>query len=180
MQEIEVKYRVLDPTAIAEALALKGIRLSMAVEQDDQAFAPTGWEYGHSKVGVPFARLRTQDGRHLFTVKRPVDNEMSCVEHETEVADRDAMHAAIVAMGFYPTVRIRKTRRTAGVGEVSVCVDQVAGLGCFLEVEKLVGTGESGREVQRELDEFVQLLGIAVERTHETYDSLIRDLANAV
>lgn len=54
-------------------------------------------------VGVR-ARLRTEAGRHLFTVKVPGDNELSCEEHETEVADRDQMHAAVEAKGFTPTV----------------------------------------------------------------------------
>jgi len=62
---------------------------------------------------VPFARLRTVDGRHLFTVERPAENVLSCEEHETVIADRAQMHRAIVAMGFSPTVRIRKVRRCA-------------------------------------------------------------------
>src|SRR5258705_10342351 len=43
------------------------------------------------KVNVPFARLRTQDGRHLFTVKKPVDNEMACLEHAPHIVDREQM-----------------------------------------------------------------------------------------
>jgi hypothetical protein len=88
---------------------------------------------------VTFARLRTQGGRHLFTVKRPLDNEMACVEHETEVTDRVAMHQAVLAMGFVPTVRIVKVRRTAVIGDVVVCVDDV-------EAARVVpGDGEAGR-----------------------------------
>ncbi len=100
-----------------------------------------------SKVGVAFARLRTQDGRHLFTLKKPLDNEMACLEDETEVADRDEMHRAILAMGCHPTVRIVKTRRTATSDELSLCLDKVEHAGVFLEVEKVVGPGESGPEV---------------------------------
>lgn len=62
------------------------------VHQDDQAYAQYGWCYGMSKLGVAFARLRTQDDRHLFTLKRPTDNELACLEFETEVVDRDQMH----------------------------------------------------------------------------------------
>ena len=89
--------------------------------QDDQAYAVAGWRYGQSKLGVPFARLRTEAGRHVFTVKVPGDNELSCAEHETAVADRDEMHMAVVAMGFTPTVRIVKTVATAG-GATRLCV----------------------------------------------------------
>jgi adenylate cyclase class 2 len=127
-----------------------------------------------SKVVVAFARLRTQDGRHLFTVKRPVDNELACLEFETEVADRAQMHDAIVHMGFYPTMRIVKTRRAGRLGELSLCLDEVDHAGVFLEVEKVIGAGQSGTVVQAELDAFARSLGVELERTSETYDSLIR------
>jgi adenylate cyclase class 2 len=113
LREIEVKYRLGDLPALVRALADRGMVLSEPLRQDDQAYAERGWAYGQSKAGVTFARLRTQCVRHRFTVKRPLENEMACVEHETEVADRAAMHQAVLAMGFVPTVRIVKIRRTA-------------------------------------------------------------------
>jgi adenylate cyclase class 2 len=174
VQEVEVKYRVLDVEALTQALAARGVSLSPAVHQDDQAYAPVGWEYGQSKVNVPFARLRTQDGKHLFTVKKPLDNEMACLEHESEVADRGQMHAALTVMGFYPTVRIVKARRTGMVNDLSLCLDNVEEAGVFLEVEQLVAGGESGEAAQQRLDEFVRSLGVPLQRITETYDSLIR------
>ncbi|WBB93371.1 class IV adenylate cyclase [Verrucosispora sp. WMMC514] len=172
--EVEVKYRVVDLPALEMALAARGVVLSTPIVQDDQAYARVGWEYGQSKIGVPFARLRTQRGRHLLTVKTPVANEQSCVEHETEVADRDQMHAAIQQLGFYPTVRIRKARRTATVGRMSLCLDEVDGIGSFLEIERIVAAGEAGEEVQADLHRFAVALEVPLERTSATYDSLIR------
>jgi adenylate cyclase class 2 len=172
--EVEVKYRVGDLAALESVLASRGIALSAPVTQDDQAYAKIGWEYGQSKIGVPFARLRSELGRHLLTVKTPIVNEQSCVEHETEVADREQMHAAVQQMGFYPTVRIRKTRRTATVGSMSLCVDQVVGLGVFLEIERVVHRDEPGERVQAELDQFARSLHVPLERTSNTYDSLVR------
>jgi adenylate cyclase class 2 len=84
------------------------------------------------------------------------------------------MHRAILAMGFYPTVRIAKARRTAIVGDLSVCVDDVEGVGIFLEVERMVPEGVPGEAVQAGLAAFVAALGIRAERTEETYDSLVR------
>jgi adenylate cyclase class 2 len=172
--EVEVKYRIYDLDRLVQALADYGLTLSDPVRQDDQAYAEERWQYGMSKLGVAFARLRTQGGRHLFTLKKPRDNEMACLEHETEIADRDQMHDALTHMGFYPTVRIVKTRRTACVGDLSLCLDDVDHAGVFLEVEKMVGPSESASATQVELDGFVRSLGVEVERTHDTYDSLIR------
>jgi adenylate cyclase, class 2 len=84
------------------------------------------------------------------------------------------MHRAVVAMGFRPTVRIVKMRRTGTVGDLSVCVDELDGLGVFLEVERMVQDGAPGEAVQAELSRFVASLGIDAEQTGQTYDVLVR------
>jgi len=174
VQEIEVKYRVADLAALEDALAQRGALLSAPAHQDDQAYAEDGWTYADSKIGRLFARLRTQGGRHLFTVKRPVDNSMACLEHETLVADREQMHHAITLMGFHPTVRIVKTRRTATLRDMTICVDEVQHAGVFVEIERSVSGQEFGTAVQAELDAFARGLGVALERMTDTYDSLVR------
>jgi adenylate cyclase class 2 len=179
-REIEVKYRVPDAAGLVDVLKARGIVLGEPEIQDDQAYAPNGWSYGDSKLGVPFVRLRTVDGQHTFTLKRPAENALSCDEYETVVADYGQMHQAILAMGFYPTVRIVKVRRTAVLGELSLCLDEVRGLGVFLELERMVPPSMSGEVVQSELAAFVEALGVEAERTEQTYDSLVRSaLASA-
>lgn len=174
MREVEVKYRIADLGSVLLALESRGVEMSEPVVQDDQAYAPVGWEYGDSREGVPFARLRTSAGRHVFTVKRPAGNVMSCEEHETVVADRDRMHGAVVAMGFWPTVRIQKVRRTASIGDVALCVDEVDGAGVFVELERLVGDDRPGGQVQAELARLAGSLGIEGEPVEQTYDTLVR------
>ena len=88
--------------------------------------------------------------------------------------------AAIREMGFYPTVRIVKARRTAELDDLSLCLDEVEGLGAFLEIERMVAAPVPGELVQAELAEFVAGLGIEAERTEETYDSLVRSAQLAV
>lgn len=175
VREVEVKYRVTDPAEVQTALWRgHGVVLGASVRQDDQAYAPAGWSYGDPRQGVPFARLRSVDGRHTFTVKRPADNVLSCLEVETEVADREAMHQAVLAMGYRATVRITKTRRTTVVGETTVCLDEVDELGGFLEMERRVPDSERGERVQDQLAAFVAQLGVDAVRTCETYDTLVR------
>ena len=176
MREVEVKYRVRDLGALLEALEMRGIELGEPFCQDDQAYAPHGWAYGDDRCGVPFARLRTVHDRHVFTLKRPAENVLSCEEHETTVADRDQMHRAVVAMGFRPTVRIVKMRRTGSLADMALCVDELDGLGVFLEVERMVPNGVPGEAVQAELSRFVASLGIDAEQISQTYDVLVRGL----
>ena len=104
----------------------------------------------------------------------PAENVLSCEEHETAVADRDQMHHAIMAMGFRPTVRILKVRRTATLSDLVLCVDELDGIGVFVEVERMVPDDVSGEAVQAELARFVTSLGIEAERSAQTYDALVR------
>ncbi len=180
MREVEVKYRVRDVESLLAALKTRGVELGEPFCQDDQAYAPDGWAYGDDRRGVPFARLRTVDGRHVFTLKRPAENVLSCEEHETAVADRDQMHRAVLAMGFRPTVRIVKMRRTGTLGDLALCVDELDGLGVFLEVERMVPDGVPGEAVQAELSRFVGALGIEAEQTGQTYDVLVRERLTSV
>ncbi len=98
-------------------------------------------------------------GQHLFTVKTPQDNEMACLEAETIVADAEQMHDALLQMGFRPTVRIVKERRTGRAGRWSLCVDQVEGIGPFLEIEAVTTADESGLAIQAQLDAWANNLG---------------------
>jgi adenylate cyclase class 2 len=179
-KEIEVKYHVADVEALLLALAARGVELGEPVRQDDQAYAPVAWAYGDDKIGVPFVRLRTVNDRHTFTLKRPAENALACEEFETVVIDRDQMHRAIEAMGFYATERIVKVRRTAELPGLSLCVDEVDGLGTFLELERMVPVDVPGEAVQAELAAFVNALGIEARRTEETYDSLVRGAVTSV
>ncbi len=173
MREIEVKYRVNDLEALLAVLRSQGIELSEPVLQEDQAYAPVGWQFGDNKLGVSFLRLRTTGGRHYFALKQPADNAQACLEYETEITDRQAMHYAAIEMGYRPTVRITKIRRVATLGACSLCVDDVEGVGGFLELERLASDDAEGPMVQAELAAFVDSLGIPVTRTCETYDSLV-------
>lgn len=172
-REVEVKFRIVDAAEVMARFKAEGVAWSAPVIQDDQAYAPISWSFGMDKTGVPFARLRTEDDRHLFTVKTPQSNEMDCLEHETTVDDRAAMHAAVVAMGFTPTVRIVKTRRSGSWGEVSLCLDEVEHAGTFLELELL--TDDDPARVQQQLAEGIRTLGIEGVQVTDTYDTLVRD-----
>jgi adenylate cyclase class 2 len=172
-REVEVKYVVDDPSGLVTALEARGVLLADAVTQDDQAYSPVGWTYGQPKIGVPFARLRTQNGHHLFTVKIPVLSELDCTEHECEVSDRAQMHRALLAMGFRATARILKTRRVGKLGTITVCLDEVDGLGTFLELESI--TDADAAHAQADMNAIAVSLGVAVTRVSATYDSLLRE-----
>lgn len=60
-----------------------------------------------------------------------------------------------------------------------VCVDVIEHVGAFLELEMTVDDDRDGLVVQEELDVWARGLGVYLERTTDTYDTLVRAAAAA-
>lgn len=83
------------------------------------------------------------------------------------------MHGALLALGYEPTVRIVKERRTGYNGDIGVCLDILEDAGTFLELELVIDDDRDGRAAQKDLDAWAQGLGVELERTTSTYDTLV-------
>jgi adenylate cyclase, class 2 len=57
--------------------------------------------------------------------------------------------------------------------DCSLCVDEVDGIGEFLELEQMAPDHVDAQAIQADLAAFVSSLAIAATRTDETYDSLV-------
>jgi adenylate cyclase class 2 len=172
--EVEARFRLGAGCSALDAVARLGLTVGEPVRQDDQAYAPTGWDYGQDRLKVTFARLRSEGDDCLFTVKQPVTDVSTCIEYECRVDDRDAMHRAILLMGFAPTVRIVKTRQMVQVDErFALCLDEVEGVGAFLEVEAMTTSDADYDSLRGELEQLVASLELDVEPCSETYDTLV-------
>lgn len=169
--EVEARFHVA--VEALEALEACGLDFSEPVVQDDQAYAPAHWTWGDDRIGVPFARLRTERGQHLFTVKRPITDVRTCLERECLVDDREAMDGALRLMGFVPTVRIVKSRRTATAGELSFCYDELQGVGTFVEIEAIVSEDDDLERARQELEGLLVRLGISARPCTLSYDTLV-------
>jgi len=55
-----------------------------------------------------------------------------------------------------------------------LCLDEVEGVGPFLEIETVTTADEPGLAVQAQLDAWATSLGVKLERVTDTYDSLVR------
>jgi adenylate cyclase class 2 len=94
------------------------------------------------------------------------------VEVKYSVCDRQALLAALASRGVHLGSPVEQDDRH---GSLSLCLDDVTGIGCFFEVESLAEAGSAGLGRQAELHQVVDDLGVPLERTTTTYDSLIRD-----
>ena len=169
-----MKCRVAATAESAAAhLAERGAAWSAPVLQDDQAFAERDWSFDQPKIGFTFARIRSVDGHHTLTLKVPQANALACLEYETGIDDAAQTAAMLAAMGYRPTVRIRKCRRTALFGDITLCLDEVDGLGVFIEAEMMRAPDADATETQGALRAWLETFQLPIEFTEDGYDTLM-------
>ena len=82
-------------------------------------------------------RLREYDGASVLTFKAPVLGEHRHkvkIEHETAVADPEALRSILLALGFEAVYRYQKYRATYTLDGVVAALDETP-LGTFVELE---------------------------------------------
>ncbi|PSQ57268.1 class IV adenylate cyclase [Halobacteriales archaeon SW_7_71_33] len=139
MYEVELKVRA-DHGAVRERLGDVDAERERAVRQVDTYYDAPDRSFAETDEAL---RIRRQtplegDGETVeLTYKGPKvdDTSKTREEHETEVADGDAVAAALRGLGYEAAATVRKERERYAVGEDHVTLDRVADLGTFVEVE---------------------------------------------
>jgi adenylate cyclase class 2 len=175
MREIEVKARLRAKEDLFKKAATLGITFNEPVIQEDVTYE-TLLSKGDPAWNI--FRIRKQGENTILTMKykastRSRDNHEreTLVENATEVVDM------LERLGYSYGVRIKKTRQVAKYNELEICVDEIDGLGWFVEIEKLASDDASVDEIQDELWIILQKLGVSPDdRVHKGYDTLMHEL----
>ena len=173
-KEIEVKARAEDLKLIGRNLEKIGCVLSKPLTQRDIIFVVANYgNFTEFQPGKNILRIRESGGKFLLTLKQPQSNELDCIEHETEIADPDEMKRVLLLMGYQEIVRVNKTRIKTNHNGWEICLDELEGLGSFIEVEK-IAEEENAEAIQNELFGFLKTLGIKKEnRITHGYDTMV-------
>lgn len=158
MREIEIKLKAPDLDTIVSKLKDLRCTISEPKTQEDRNFIhkeDKRW-FEPEILGFAYPRLRIQEGKPLtFTVKKPIENEMDCIEHEIHVNDAKELSAIIEMFGYQPGVTVKKTRRTTKYGDYTITLDEVEKLGNFIEIERVIENGDA-LKIQEEMFAFAK------------------------
>jgi len=172
-REVEVKARLKNREAVTAKLRELGCTFYPPVSQKDIVYTLPGSSIPLPPGGVAL-RLRTQDGRSICTTKKTISNNLDCDEAEFDVSNPEELLHTFSLLGFTEFSRVHKVRQKAAYQNMEICLDEVEGLGSYIEVERLTD-GENSAQIQKELFEFLQTLGVAPEDQETNgYDILIK------
>lgn len=175
MREIEIKARVKDKQTLLQKIEKLGITLGEPKTHHDVVFCKPGQK--DYEEGSIWLRIRTENGsKVIWTLKGDTGRKLDSIEHEVEVSDGEELEKMLKLMGNELYSDLTKTRQKAKYGDIEICVDDVDGLGMYIEVEKLFEDHDTDYNVAaEELWQLLEKLGVA-RSDQETlgYDVLLK------
>jgi adenylate cyclase class 2 len=140
--EVEQKHRVADEAGLVARLQEWGGSLGKPIEQSDHYLAHPCRDFATTDEAL---RIRVVGDKSFVTYKGPKLDKTTKTRLEIELPLDPADHGGarfaslLAALGFTPVAVVRKRRRkfqiTVGEYEVDGALDDLDGLGCFVELE---------------------------------------------
>ena len=118
--------------------------------------------------------------RSLITLKVEGRTKLVSDEYEFAVDDGDMARQMLTALGWQEVVTVDKVRRESKTEDYTICIDEVAGLGLFIELEVLAEDDANTDNIQKQMYSFLKNLNINGELWKTPYDTTIRNLRNGI
>jgi len=169
MIEVEVKVRA-DLEKIERKLFDTGARFEGEFYEEDLYFNSPFRDFSLSDEAL---RIRFQEKKGLFAYKGPKLDPISKSreEIEVEVSDPSKLRRILLKLGFKEAGWVKKRRKKFELDSFRVFLDEVEGLGGFVEIEtKAEGPYE---ELLQKALELLEKLGLKGELIRESYLELL-------
>ena len=190
MIEVESKFKVLGDITQSDLLAVLKDQFIAPIsskrqidtvfllpEQVDAPIAPG------SKIMRVRDVLNPETGelqRSLMTLKVEGQAKLVSDEYEFAVDDGNVARQILTALGWQEVVTVDKVRLESKIEDYTICIDEVAKLGLFIELEILTEDDANTGDIQQQMHTFLKNLNIDGELWKIPYDTSIRNLQNNV
>ena len=164
--ETEKKYRLSEAQFNQIADELKEIGAKFIGEDFEENMIFGGGILAEQQA---ILRIRKTQNKTILTYKKRIQNEFAVkqqIEHETEVADFEAMEKIVESLGLIKNLVYEKRRKTWKFKNAEIVLDELP-FGLFMEIEGSV-TEIAEAEMYIGAEEF--------ETEHETYPRLTAQL----
>jgi len=171
MWEVEAKAPARDLEALAAELARRGAQLLADRRERDVYFAAPDRDFAETDEAL---RLRTVEDRTTLTYKGPKIDPRTKTRRElsVDVDDPIAAAALLEALGYRRVGAVSKHRRVYELGRTEIALDNVEGLGSFVEAEELAETEAERDRAQEHVLALLTELGFT-QRERRSYLELL-------
>ena len=177
MRELEAKYAVRgNISSLCKDLGGSGFRFGRSTTQTDYVFATSAEIVLNPVPDSVVARVRVEDSHRVtLTVKRRRASELDRDEAEVVIDSPKQGKDALRMLGLQEVVTVKKFRRSSRLDQGTlVLLDDVEGLGVFIEVEVL-GDDTSGAKERLEaaMARISRATQLEMQSINKGYDRLL-------
>ncbi len=174
MFEVELKFPVDSHEMIRQQLKSLEVTSESVSEHCDEYFNHSLLDFAAQDIAL---RFRSRANQHILTYKGPNLDQRAKVREEIELdfepADKDKFRRMLFGMGFHSVAEVNKKRDSIAVvceGQaIEVCLDEIQGVGTFVELEQVVGSKSEIEAAKRNLESLAVRLGITGQPTTVSY-----------
>ncbi len=137
MLEVEAKFAVRDQEDVRARLNRKGVQMGLRQQERDVYYNAPHRDFGKTDEAL---RVRYDDAGFTVTYKGPkvrVGGAKAREEFNLAVASGETLEEILSRLGFRRAATVSKMREFYEIGDVTVTLDDVEGLGTFVEIEIL-------------------------------------------
>ncbi|OGI76007.1 hypothetical protein A3C67_01405 [Candidatus Nomurabacteria bacterium RIFCSPHIGHO2_02_FULL_42_19] len=162
--EVEIKVKVENLEEIKEKISKIG-QLVKAIKQIDEYYVPFHRDFFAKKPHPDeYLRIRTNPDKVVLeydkSINKRADGEHDHVEeYETEISDPEEFRKILGFLDFKKAMTIEKNREYWMCSGIEVALDEVKGLGFFVEAEAK-GNFKNDKEAKGACIAFLENLGI--------------------
>ena len=186
MIEVESKFKILGDMTQSDLLAILKDQFITSISskrQIDTVFLLPEQVDAPIVPGSKIMRVRDvlnpETGelqQSLMTLKVEGQTKLVSDEYEFAVDDGNAARQMLTALGWQEVVTVDKVRLESKTEDYTICIDEVAGLGLFIELEVLAEDDANANNIQQQMCNFLKNLDIDGKLWKIPYDTSIRNL----
>ncbi len=153
---IEIKLRVPDLAEVRRLAMQMGARDLGTMAQQDRFF-------GDTTAGRLKLRRIEQDGRHvsqLIGYQRADEDRSREAEWRLEELARPDQMEDLLSLALGAGLLVEKRRQLLMLGATRIHLDEVSGLGSFVEIEHVMAVDEDPAEAQKRVNQLIDRLGL--------------------
>jgi adenylate cyclase class 2 len=173
MLEIEMKVKVPDLTPIQRELEQIGASYSEHLTEQDMYYNAPHRDFGETDEAL---RLRTTSNGITLTYKGKKEilhGSKIRKEYNLSVESKKITHDILTHLSFTPVAEVNKERDYYTFEDFSIALDDVFGLGTFVEIELICEEGENTTDPAARIASFAERIGVTGERIEDSYLELV-------
>jgi len=163
MIEVEVKAHATNLDEIEEKVIEIGASRMGEEYQEDLYFNAPHRDFAQTDEALRIRKTKSENSEKTYiTYKGPKMDELSKTRKEIEVAVEDPSNVAEILqnLSFRAVAMVRKNRTIYTLDELIITLDQVHGVGDFVEIEKETAEGEDTEEALNQIFATYSKIGI--------------------